>query len=140
MPVIFALPPRSFSLAMKRLFRAALGAELGGLRDLRPAAGAEPGARLHRPGGQLRQGGGALGAEAGVAGVFRAAGGAFLDLSGVSPAMARLALLTPPGLARAASEGSAKALAALGGGDPLELQTNALQLLVGLVDEAADRR
>ena len=29
--------------------------------------------------------------------------------------MARLALLTPPGLARAASEGSAKALAALAG-------------------------
>lgn len=42
-------------------------------------------------------------------------GGCFLDLSGVSPAMARLALLTPPGLARAASEGSAKALAALAG-------------------------
>ena len=42
-------------------------------------------------------------------------GGCFLDLSGVSPAMARLALLTPPGLAQAASEGSAKALAALAG-------------------------
>ena len=40
-------------------------------------------------------------------------GGCFMDLRGVSPVLARLTLTTPPGLAQAAAEGSAGALAAL---------------------------
>lgn len=42
-------------------------------------------------------------------------GGCFMDLGGVSLQMARLALVVPPGLAQAASKGSADALAVLAG-------------------------